>query len=88
MIALAVHERRVLVLGRVADEQIWMLVAYVQSMSGRLPMDVLPSRADHMRYSAPEIPFVSNVTGKWVTPEQAVDPDYWARHLRAPVRFW
>ena len=39
---------------RVPESQIWMLVAYVQSMSGRLPMDVLPSRADHMRYSAPE----------------------------------
>jgi hypothetical protein len=31
-----------------------MLAAYVQSMSGRLPMDVLPGRADHMRYSTPE----------------------------------
>ena len=39
---------------RVPESQIWMLAAYVQSMSGRLPMDVLPSRADHMRYSAPE----------------------------------
>jgi cytochrome c oxidase cbb3-type subunit III len=39
---------------RVPESQIWMLVAYVQSMSGRLPMDVLPGRADHMRYSAPE----------------------------------
>ena len=39
---------------RVPESQIWMLAAYVQSMSGRLPMDVLPSRADHMRYSTPE----------------------------------
>ncbi|TCP59317.1 acyl transferase domain-containing protein [Tumebacillus sp. BK434] len=36
---------------------------------------------------APQIPFISNVTGTWITAEQAVDPDYWARHLRETVRF-
>ncbi|WP_437320816.1 type I polyketide synthase [Sorangium sp. So ce385] len=35
----------------------------------------------------PRVPFLSNVTGAPITDEQAVDPDYWARHLRAPVRF-
>ncbi len=33
------------------------------------------------------IPFVSNVTGDWITVAQAADPAYWARHLREPVRF-
>jgi acyl transferase domain-containing protein len=36
---------------------------------------------------APEIPFLSNVTGTWITAEQATDSGYWARHLRQPVRF-
>lgn len=36
---------------------------------------------------APTIPFVSNVTGRWITPEQARDPAYWMRHLRRTVRF-
>lgn len=36
---------------------------------------------------APKIPWVSNVTGQWVTPEQAVNPAYWASHLRRTVRF-
>lgn len=36
---------------------------------------------------APKIPWVSNVTGQWVTPEQSVDPQYWAGHLRRTVRF-
>lgn len=36
---------------------------------------------------APEIPFVSNVTGTWITAEEATDPAYWARHLRQTVRF-
>ncbi|WP_432906768.1 SDR family NAD(P)-dependent oxidoreductase [Micromonospora matsumotoense] len=36
---------------------------------------------------APGIPFLSNVTGTWITAEQATDPAYWAAHLRQPVRF-
>ena len=39
------------------------------------------------RLSAPKVPFVSNVTGTWIKPTEAVDPQYWGRHLRAPVRF-
>jgi acyl transferase domain-containing protein/acyl carrier protein len=35
----------------------------------------------------PEIPYVSNVTGTWVTADEAVDPAYWGRHLRQAVRF-
>jgi acyl transferase domain-containing protein len=36
---------------------------------------------------APKIPFLSNVTGTWITDAQATDPAYWAAHLRRPVRF-
>ena len=39
---------------KVPDQQVWELVAYIQSMSGNEPIDVLPSRSDHMRYSTPE----------------------------------
>jgi acyl transferase domain-containing protein len=35
----------------------------------------------------PQIPFISNVTGKWINPEDAVNPRYWAAHLRETVRF-
>ncbi|MFN0185513.1 MAG: amino acid adenylation domain-containing protein [Aquabacterium sp.] len=35
----------------------------------------------------PAIPIVSTVTGARLTDAQAQDPLYWARHLRAPVRF-
>jgi amino acid adenylation domain-containing protein len=40
-----------------------------------------------IRLSEPEIPYVSNVTGGWIAPEQATDPAYWVRHLLEPVRF-
>ncbi|HEX9940914.1 MAG TPA: amino acid adenylation domain-containing protein, partial [Thermoanaerobaculia bacterium] len=36
---------------------------------------------------APSLPFVSNVTGTWITADEATDPAYWARHLRQTVRF-
>ncbi|NES15978.1 MULTISPECIES: type I polyketide synthase [Micromonospora] len=36
---------------------------------------------------APAVPFLSNVTGTWITAAQATDPAYWAAHLRRPVRF-
>lgn len=35
----------------------------------------------------PRIPVVSNVSGTWLTDEEATDPQYWARHLRGTVRF-
>lgn len=44
----------------------------------------------HLRTVAlqpPRIPFISNVTGGWITAEQATDPAYWTRHLRTTVRF-
>jgi phthiocerol/phenolphthiocerol synthesis type-I polyketide synthase E len=34
-----------------------------------------------------QIPFASNLTGDWITAQEAADPSYWARHLREPVRF-
>ncbi len=37
--------------------------------------------------SEPTRPILSNLTGTWMTPAEATDPDYWARHLRNPVRF-
>ncbi|HEX6718385.1 MAG TPA: type I polyketide synthase [Pyrinomonadaceae bacterium] len=36
---------------------------------------------------SPAIPYVSNLTGEWIKPEQPIDPRYWARHLRETVRF-
>ncbi|MDA5286907.1 acyltransferase domain-containing protein, partial [Streptomyces sp. Isolate_45] len=36
---------------------------------------------------APRIPFTSNVTGRWITTEQATSASYWAEHVRSTVRF-
>ncbi|HKX33615.1 MAG TPA: acyltransferase domain-containing protein, partial [Blastocatellia bacterium] len=37
--------------------------------------------------NAPAVPYLSNLTGTWITPEEAQDPSYWAGHLRETVRF-
>ncbi len=35
----------------------------------------------------PRIPMLSNVTGTWMTDEEATDPKRWAQHIRSTVRF-
>jgi phthiocerol/phenolphthiocerol synthesis type-I polyketide synthase E len=40
-----------------------------------------------VRLSPPAIPFASNVTGKWIRPDEATDPEYWTRHLVQTVLY-
>ncbi|WP_433654430.1 SDR family NAD(P)-dependent oxidoreductase [Nocardia sp. CA-128927] len=42
---------------------------------------------DGLELRAPRIPFVSNLTGAWITDEQACDLDYWAEHMCSTVSF-
>jgi amino acid adenylation domain-containing protein len=44
-------------------------------------------RVAQVELRRPSIPFLSNVTGTWITDAQATDPSYWATHLRSTVRF-
>ncbi|MGH6839387.1 MAG: amino acid adenylation domain-containing protein [Methylocella sp.] len=37
--------------------------------------------------SPPSIPYVSTMSGTWITADQATDPQYWARHCRETVRY-
>jgi len=51
---------------------------------------ILDAFRDEMRriaLHAPRVPYASNLTGTWITAEQATDPEYWVRHLRGTVRF-
>ena len=40
-----------------------------------------------MPRAQPTLPIVSTATGDWLDADTAMSPDYWARHLREPVRF-
>ncbi|MGB7443480.1 MAG: SDR family oxidoreductase [Coleofasciculaceae cyanobacterium] len=44
-------------------------------------------QVNQVKLNSPQIPFISNVTGTWITPEEATNPNYWASHLRQSVRF-
>lgn len=35
----------------------------------------------------PTLPYISNVTGRWIEASEATDPQYWGRQLRQAVRF-
>jgi len=47
----------------------------------------LVAEISRYRLRPPQIPFVSNRSGTWITDEAATNPQYWAEHLRQPVRF-
>ena len=49
--------------------------------------DSFTEQVKRIALKPPEIPYVSNVTGTWITASEATDPAYWARHLRQTVRF-
>jgi cytochrome c oxidase cbb3-type subunit 3 len=40
--------------GRITDQQVWQLVAYVRSMSGLAPPAAAPGRNDEMQVVSPE----------------------------------
>lgn len=50
-------------------------------------LDEFTSRVATIDLHAPTTSYVSNVTGNWITSEQATDPAYWAQHLRGTVKF-
>jgi amino acid adenylation domain-containing protein/non-ribosomal peptide synthase protein (TIGR01720 family) len=44
-------------------------------------------RLSRVELKPPRIPYVSNLTGRWIRRDEATDPRYWVRHLRETVRF-
>lgn len=50
-------------------------------------MEPFRRKVSEMTLRAPAIPYISNVSGTWITAEEAVEPEYWVRHLRGTVRF-
>lgn len=50
-------------------------------------VDALGERVAAASPRPPCIPWVSCLTGDWITAQEAVDPGYWARHVCRTVRF-
>ena len=57
--------------------------------SAMMDAAVPPFRAEveALQRHAPTIPIVSTASGQWLEAAQAMSADYWASHLREPVRF-
>lgn len=45
------------------------------------------SFVSNLRTNSPQIPYISNLTGGWITEELIKDPLYWVKHLRSTVNF-
>ncbi|MCP5054248.1 MAG: AMP-binding protein, partial [bacterium] len=41
----------------------------------------------NVELNKPRIPYLSNVTGNWVTDREAMNPGYWANHMLGAVQF-
>lgn len=50
-------------------------------------LDAFGAQLDRVAFAPPRRPWLSNLTGDWIRPDEATDPGYWVRHLREPVRF-
>ena len=50
-------------------------------------LDSFVEQFKSVQLSSPQMPYVSNLTGTWITAAEATDPNYWASHLRQTVRF-
>ena len=50
-------------------------------------LNTFTEKVGEVRLNPPQIPYLSNVTGTWITKQLATDPSYWAVHLRQTVRF-
>lgn len=42
---------------------------------------------DKVQLHPPTTPFISNVSGTWISNEEAISPSYWSKHLRNTVQF-
>ncbi|MCB2311582.1 acyltransferase domain-containing protein [Clostridium tagluense] len=50
-------------------------------------LDIFKEFVDSIPKKIPKIPYISNVNGEWITYEQALDSEYWVKHLRKTVQF-
>ena len=65
-------------------------VRTAHAFHSKLMDPVLPEFADYLsrlELHPARTPLLSNVTGSWLTPEEATDPTVWVRQVRDTVRF-
>lgn len=83
--AVAELERRLLAEG-VSCQRLSSGYAYHSAMMDPI-VDALAAIVAESNPQPPRIPYVSCLTGTWISDAEATDPHYWARHLCRTVRF-
>jgi malonyl CoA-acyl carrier protein transacylase len=51
-------------------------------------LNTFEETASQVKFFAPTLPLISNVTGQMVQPQEILDASYWCNHIRQPVRFY
>lgn len=51
-------------------------------------LNTFKETASQVKFSAPTLPLISNVTGQMVQHQEILDASYWRNHIRQPVRFY
>jgi len=59
----------------------------IHSIMMETVLKALTGKVGEIQLNPPRIPYISSVTGTWITVEDATSPHYWARQLRETVRF-
>lgn len=65
-------------------------INFPRASHSKLMVPVLAEFEEGLRnisFSNPTIPYISGLTGTWITHREAVDPAYWTRHLKETIRF-
>ncbi|MEL6439651.1 MAG: type I polyketide synthase [Cyanobacteria bacterium J06621_8] len=50
-------------------------------------LEAFREQVSQVTLNPPQLPYISNVSGTWITAEAATSPDYWVMHLRSTVQF-
>ncbi|WP_373528142.1 amino acid adenylation domain-containing protein [Nostoc sp.] len=50
-------------------------------------LEPFAKRVKKVTLNPPKLPYISNLTGTWITVTQATNPDYYVQHLRSTVLF-
>ncbi|NIM18026.1 MAG: acyltransferase domain-containing protein [Candidatus Aminicenantes bacterium] len=65
-------------------------INFPRASHSQLMAPILEEFAQHVGridLKKPQIPYISGLTGTWITKEQATSPHYWARHMAETIRF-
>ncbi|BAY73760.1 beta-ketoacyl synthase [Nostoc linckia NIES-25] len=71
-------------IGEGIGEYVAAAIAGVFSLEDALA--IVTNKGKKVQLNPPRIPFISNVTGSWITDAQATNPNYWSQNLQQNIK--